>query len=435
MPDISSFPTLFRLSVLASALALSACNDSHSYEGTEPEDDDHHHHEPVESSGRIAISSSDNKLFIYDLAEERIISEFPLNYPAQAVYASPEYRYAVVVQRTDDTVSFVDSGLYQEDHGDHLHDYKVAPSLSGFHLQGALPTHYEVHNGQAALFFDGRPASADNAMQTASISLFSDSSIAASKVLARQNLATNMHGTAEPRGEYLLTTYRAADASSTLPDQVELYHQHGDHYHFETRFAEQCPGLHGSYSTGDYTLFGCTDGVLIVEQKENDFTATKLANPADFSGRIGSFTGHKARFEVIGYAGQDAYIIDPVNKAFTPLNWRSDTTVTRINALADAHGEHYVVLDSDGVLHVFDWQAGFAKKHSAAIISELNSTNPPVMTANQQNDTIYLTDPVAKQIIAVELEHLESSHIQLSFEPAKATWLGIAEPAGEEHHH
>jgi hypothetical protein len=61
--------------------------------------------------------------------------------PPAAVYARPRGRYAGVMQRTQDRVQFVDGGIWQEDHGNHLRDYKQASRLTSFTLAGARPTH------------------------------------------------------------------------------------------------------------------------------------------------------------------------------------------------------------------------------------------------------------------------------------------------------
>ncbi|WP_449360987.1 hypothetical protein [Alishewanella longhuensis] len=52
---------------------------------------------------------------------------------------------------------------------------------------------------------------------------------------------THQHGAAQARGEFLISTIRDANSSTTLPDRVGLYEQHGDHYHLEQVFAWNLP--------------------------------------------------------------------------------------------------------------------------------------------------------------------------------------------------
>ena len=45
----------------------------------------------------------------------------------------------MVMQRTQDRVQFVDGGIWQEEHGDHVNDSKQASRLLGFTHAGACP--------------------------------------------------------------------------------------------------------------------------------------------------------------------------------------------------------------------------------------------------------------------------------------------------------
>ena len=89
-----------------------------------------------------------------------MVANIPLANPPSAVYASPGRRYALAFQRPQDTVQIADAGIWQEDHGDHLHDYKAAPKLLSFRITGPQPTHYDDRAGQASIFMDGRAPSA-----------------------------------------------------------------------------------------------------------------------------------------------------------------------------------------------------------------------------------------------------------------------------------
>ncbi len=405
-------------------LALTACDPStHSNEG-KPQPI--HQHPKVDNGGRLVVSSSDtNSIYIYDIKSKSKISSFDVKFPIHSLYASPDRRYALLFQRADHQVRFIDGGVWQENHGDHLHDYLQNPQLSTFVLGGPAPTHYEVHAGQAAIFFDGAVAP----MQPSSVRLLTDAGIGQGKVSANLILPINMHGTAEPRGKHLLTTYRPADSSNTLPTQVEWHQQTGDSFALKERFTEQCPGLHGSYSVKDYSLFGCTDGVLVVQQKADEFSAMKLPNPAGMTGRIGTITGHKTLTQTIGFAGQDMYLIDPVALTMTKLDWRKSSTANRTSYAMSGDGDFFVQLDSSGKLVVQDVANGFAVKGSLQLISKFDSANPPVIAVNSQNDDVYITDPMNKQLHQVDLQTMSTHVLPLDFTPAKLTWLGIAKPA------
>lgn len=405
-------------------LALSGCDgSSHTNEGKASTE---HTHDKVASAGRLILSAAgSNQVYVYDIQQQKQLASFDSKLPIQAIYSSPGQRYAVLIQRNDNKVSFVDGGLWQEDHGNHMHDYQQAAVLSSFQLNGPAPTHYEVHSGQAAIFFDG----AASPQQASAVQLLTDASIGNGKLSGSLNLPLNMHGTAEPRDKHLLTTFRPADASNTLPTQVEWYQLSGDSYVLKEKFAEQCPGLHGSFSNKDYSLFGCTDGVLVVEQKADQMVASKIANPAGMTGRIGTVTGHKNLSTMIGFAGQDQYLLDPVAKTMTLINWRGASTATRTAYAMSGDGDYFVQLDNSGKLIVQDVGAGYSTKGSLQLISKIDTANPPVISANLQNDDIFITDPANQQLQKVDLATMTNSTLKLDFTPAKMSWVGIAKPA------
>ena len=349
-----------------------------------------------------------------------------------ALYTSPGLRYVLALQRTADQVSFIDGGLYQEDHGDHLHDYAIAPSLLGYSLSGAVPTHFESHDGHAALFFDGRA----EPYATAGVTLLSDAGIGASRREASLVLPRNMHGTAEPRGDYLLATYRAAEATdTTLPSQVELYQRNGDSYSFSERFDEPCPSLHGSYSSHDFSLFGCSDGVLVVEQDGDNFVASKIANPDTLTApaRIGTLIGDSEQDRFIGIAGDRLFAIDPAAAILSEIDWRAGAEVTRIAHGYSPHGEHLLLLDSAGTLQLLDAAGDYSLLASLELGITPVTGNAPQIVFNSSAELAYVSDPAAKKIHVIDLEAATASAIELDFTPSKLAWSGIAEHGEHDH--
>ncbi|WP_217694033.1 hypothetical protein [Vreelandella aquamarina] len=87
-----------------------------------------------------------------------MLASMAMDGEAPRLYASPGNRYAVAIQRGEDLVSFVDGGLYTEDHGDHMHDYAETPSMLSLTLNDHKPTHYSAGESQGVVFFDGGEA-------------------------------------------------------------------------------------------------------------------------------------------------------------------------------------------------------------------------------------------------------------------------------------
>jgi hypothetical protein len=160
---------------LATALVLTAC-------GGGSDDDSHDHdHAGIDTAGRLAIAENASPtLHLHDLDSGRIAHRLTLAHAPSAVYASPGRRYALAFQRPQDSVQVIDGGIWQEDHGDHDHDYRAEPQLLTLRLAGPQPTHYDDRAGQAAIFMDGRASTAQNA----SARLINDDSLTAGNVMA-----------------------------------------------------------------------------------------------------------------------------------------------------------------------------------------------------------------------------------------------------------
>jgi hypothetical protein len=408
---------------LAAAIALTACGgDGESTTPVQiPPDVETH----IDSAGRLAIISAGSaSVRVYDLDTKAVAQTFPLPNVPSAISASPDRRYALAFQRAEDLVSFVDGGLWQEDHVDHLHDYKADPKLLSFSLAGSRPTHYELHDEYAAVFMDGV-----DPLVNAEAVLLSDKGIGTGKVDARLALPIAMHGTAEPRGNYLLTTYRPAGAATTLPSQVELYRRNGATYEFVQRFAEACPDLHGSFSNEGHTAFGCSDGVLVVSQAGDTFTAKKIANPAGTPAgvRIATLTGHHGWAGFVGIASPGSlFTIEPVAGTISPINWA--TGRTRRAHSFDAEGKNFLVLDDLGSLYVLDPNAAFASRATLPAIASMPAAAPfPTIAVSASKDRAYVSDPVGNAIAVVNLETpAVSERLPLTFSPAGLAWLGIS---------
>jgi hypothetical protein len=331
--------------VLLALLALAGCGSSHDAH-------DHAHEQDafrIDTAGRLAIGEQGAPtLRLHDLDSGALESTLTLDHPASALYTSPGRRYVVAVQRAQDQVQFVDGGVWQEDHGDHLHDYKAASRLSSWKLTGPQPTHYDVQWGrQAAIFMDGRGTATP--AQNAGVHLLTDASIARGATTARLELAIPIHGLAEPKDEVLLSVYRETDAADALPTHLTVYRRTGSAYAFDRRLDSRCNGMHGSGSSGAYTIVGCIDGVVAVTLGP-EIADRKIATAA----RVGTIATHPAADgHFIGYGNSGTpsttrlQAIDARNGVateFTPQGW-TPGTVLRAQAF-ERSGQRWFVIDS-----------------------------------------------------------------------------------------
>lgn len=408
---------------LATTLVLTACG------GGSDDGEADHGHADIDTAGRLAIAeAAAPSLRIHDLDSGRTESSFLLANPPSALYASPGGRYALAFQRPQDTVQVVDGGIWQEDHGDHDHDYKAAPRLLPLRLNGPQPTHYDDRAGQAAVFMDGRAAAAQNA----SAQLFSDASLTAGQTLATLALTAPMHGFAEPNGEHLVVSALAAGA--TAPTQVELYRRQGSAYSFVQRLDALCPGMHGSYTRGTTTVAGCSDGALLVApQAAGGWRGTRVTTPSGIS----TIAGHPklARFVGIGNSGQPSttrfYDIDPATQsatAITVAGW-GEGRLRRAHGF-DRSGQQLFVLDDLGTLYVLQPGAsGWTTRSTiTGAVPAMPAAAPfPALAANGARDEVYLSDPMARQLLVVDTAQPQvKQRVALGFTPSYLAWLGIA---------
>lgn len=412
-----------RLPVLALAAALAACGGGGG-DGDEGE--------TIDTAGRLAIAEQGTTtLRLHDLDTNTVESTRALEHAPSALYASPGRRYVVAVQRTQDQVQFVDGGVWQEDHVDHLHDYKQASRVMPWKLTGALPTHYDVQWGrQAAFFMDGRGTA--NPPQLSSVHVFTDASIATGGLTGRLELPIAIHGLAEPKDDVMLAVHREADAPDTLPTHLTLHRRSAGGYAFERRLASRCDGMHGSGSSGAHTVVGCIDGVVLVTHgatlvDRKLATATRVGTVATHPKAGGHFIGYgnagtpaTTRFHAVdGAAGTAAEVV--------PQGW-APGTVVRAQTF-DRSGQRWFVVDSLGHLTVLSRSAGaWVTVHRAAgFLPVAASAAPfPQIAANHARDEVYVTDPVARQLVVVDSATFAVKvRRDLGYLPALIAWVGI----------
>lgn len=457
----------FQLNIIAGALAtllLSACGDSES-NITEKDpikvEDDHGDHDDeflIESLGRLAVLSGEsNSAAVLDLDDGDLLETFSLTHSNNSLTYSAGYRFAVVSSRANDYVGFIDSGLWRENHGAHLHDFQQAPVMSDYTLAGNSPTHIVKHDGQMVVFNDGNA----DAGTSASVQVISDVNISNETTeLPTLEFSTNMHGVAKVHGDYLFATLRRDDAETTsansvLPDQVAVYHLHDNEYEQEAVLTENCPDLHGAAQNSEFVLFGCSDGILAVHQHDDEFEAEKVANIDDLGElRIGTIYGHEENDTFIGIAkehdGSEVTLvsINPEHGEMEALEWQPASDASPVSYAFSYEGEYFLVLDSKGMLNILEphthehdgevethWELANSVNVSTEDLSTMPEGLSLSMTVAQNGPYAYVADPIAKHILQVHLEDADvEGDIELSFAPKSLVWLGIAEEAHEHDH-
>lgn len=394
-----------------------------------PEEHSEHEHNYEHIAGRLLISAAEQaEVSVFNAEDLSLVELLPTTHVVSGMYATPSLRYAALIQRDQGLVEFIDGGVYSEDHGDHMHPYEQAPSLSSLQLSGAKPTHFDAAEQQAALFFDGDKQNTVNA----SVTLLDDHHIGEGEVIAHHEFATYMHGAAQIRGDYVLATYREASSDTVLPSQVELFHRHDDHLHHELRFAPTCPMLHGSAQNEEHIAFGCSDGVLLIEQQDTSFSAHKIANPEGLEGRIGTIKASHNSHDLLAItSAKRLFNLDPENHDMTEVLWRDEADVDALASTFSAHHGAYFILDNHGDLHVFEGDGGWHHSTHFNLFSEVSENYQLAVAADEE--ALYVLNQQENMLHKVDLESQAITATQeLNFAASKLQWLGIAE---DEHDH
>lgn len=416
------------------ATALVGCGDSETNitetTATPTEQPHDHHHEDLDK-GRLAIADADHALVhIFDLDDNDLVESVAITNPAESLYASPEHRYAVAVQRSFDTVEFIDGGLWQELHGDHFDQHVDTPQLSSFSLFDVKPTHVVPRGEQVAIFFDGNKDTGTNA----ALSLLTDESITNEKVIAHHQFNTYQHGTAEIRDDYVLTTLRESSAEGSLPNQVALLEVHGDHFHQEQLFIPTCPSLHGSFQTFNHIAFACEDGILAIKQTGDEFTAEKITNPANMPEgvRISSLSGSDESNVMIGASRAGFFLVDLATKQISSFDWQPEVALTSVTYGFDGHQEHMLILDNTGQLNVFSAEDNWQLDKRIPVFNTLAEDAKPRIIASKAHEIIYIINQ--QKVTEIDLdEGVVVGSFDVNFIPGHVAWLGVADDTEHEH--
>lgn len=345
--------------------------------------------------GRLVVADSTAPTaWIFDLDAETpaLLETLTLAAPARA-YGTTHGRYAYLLQRTANLVNVIDSGIVFESHVDHFHLDVDDPEVLSFTMNGMMPTHFTEHDGWVAIFYDG----------SGDVDLLQQRSLSAGAPTVR-TLATGVahHGVAVAAAGHLLASVGVE--GEALPTEIGMWEVGALEGAPEDLFGP-CPGLHGEAAAGDYVLFGCSDGVLVVEAHGDHFHSHKIDNPEGTTEgtRVGTLVAHGDVF--VGNWGQEGFaIVDPVAETITPVPTGSPVLTFQL----DMWGDHLFVVTADGRLHRFESNG---EAHGAPIVvsetpfSTERGVPRPALTAGAGR--MYLALPAAGQVLEVHAEEWE----------------------------
>ena len=400
-----------------------------------PEDDHGHGHEGeevVELHGRLLIGDGETgALSVIELESGEVHQgEFDMGSRAGRIYATKSGRYAVAVASDANMVHLIDGGIYLQEHGDHFDLVEAEASRIDLDLSGDRPVHLYISGDRAAIYYDG----SGDVVVIDEHELEHDGS-------AYQPIVFNagaQHGAAIPFEHDLIAVstqhpdYAQNPEEYRLPVGAEIRDLHG---HVLYTAPEGCPDLHGDAGNGHIAVFGCTGGVLAVEDHHGEyhswFIDAPAGSPDDF--RITSLWGYDGLDHFFGLGSAvGLYLVEAEEGEMEQLIPASED-LRPIQVAVSHDGELLLVVMSDGELRMYDaHDADLLASASGFLSDEIDPgfwARPHIATAPGH---IFITDSAAGEVLALDSHDLEVvGHWDVSGTPTKIAFVGIL---GEEDH-
>lgn len=406
-------------------------------------DADHKHSDIV--AGRLLISDDAGRVHIYSLAEGKVLNSFALGFVPSAVYSTAGKGVGVVLGRNENRTAFIDGGFILEDHGDHLHPSLNPPTVLAQQFTYGKPTHYQTTEVASTIFFDGR-GSAGNPIdvfeEEARVAVIREDELRSGTLPSVIRLKNNVHGSAEIRGNFLITAARVYQEKSPLADRLQLFEWRSSGYEYVKTFEVDATGLHGSATSGMYTVFAAKDSLIVITQENGNFTAAALPYPKSMQNivcpdkkgnqqavRIGSFAHHFNSPVFIGNACHHLFTVNPKTKKVAEIRWKGHETAQVVKYTFDKNGRHLIFLDKEGFLHIADAENNFKTVADIRIFPDGLQTKGhggPRIVCNGNTNEVYVVNQEKKCITVVNLQQGKIiREITNEFIPTDAAWLGI----------
>lgn len=427
--EIRSLAPALRVTFALLAPSLVACGE------------DPHTEEEHGRVARLVVSDGEvGRLTIVDLEHGEVLGTYDVTAPA-SLYAAPGGRFAYAHQTAAGVVNFVDSGISVTSHGDHGHVDVEDPSLLAFTLTGVAPVHFTHHDGQAAIFFDGRQPSDELAGVSANVAIVPDISlIQGMPESVNVPLDVAQHGVAVPVGNGLIISADVPAPTGTgnpLPNGVIVTDWEGN---VLQTFDGSCTGLHGEASLShDRIAFACADHVLLLEREDEDapFTTRTLDYPD--TRRAGTLAASNDGAYLFGNHADETrngvIRIDVTTGAVEEVSFGADVKVARF-AVPPGLDDALVVLTTDGTVHVID-VATFEVVHTWDVVAPFTTghgTPSPALAV--ADDVAYVSDTAMGRVHELEIgERARGRTLEVGGRPTSIVVLGPATEAHDDDAH
>ncbi len=354
----------------------------------------------AEGHGRLVVADGKQGLLsVIDLETGTVVGRFTTPGPA-SVYPAPGRQYAFAIHREQDRVSILYSGLGLEDHGDHKDLVLQNPYIWATLHTGPKPTHFKSHGDSIVIYNDG-----DGTM-----AVFDSQKLGLVPDFVEIATGAPDHGAPVAFNGQVL-------AGSLNRGVVDLFQLDGK----KLASFPGCPRLHGQAVLGTTVAYGCSDGVLLLEQKADGFVPRKLTNPPGASPqtRVGTLVAHPSFPAFIGNFGQG---LARIGQEILPIPLLANP----VSFNFDKDGQ-LVVLTSDGRLHTLEIATGRVKASLAVTGPIVRSGEGAVVPTLALGDhTAYLTEPATGQVLEIDLSEMKITRkFNVGGTPASVAWLYV----------
>ncbi len=326
-------------------------------------------------------------------------------------YTSNSGRYLTVIDRDGGKVQFFDSGIVN--HEDHGHEYQA--KWANAELNTLLPTHYAASGGHMVVFNDG----------DGSISYINEAQLEIPSYQPETfTFATTVphHGAGfRLNNGMFATTFKNNTEPGGIPQMVKYVDTNGNV--IDDNGGVEVVGIHGDAVSGDYGVFGSTDGIILVDTNNNiDLIANVEGLNAESGNWLGTVKGHDNSNLFFGRSRNlGVFMINPATKSMNSIYLGDDV----VNAMFNFNGTHFLVQTTDNKIRVYDSQNGSEVVQRAvemANVPELSSTKQsseievlqkmeepsPVLVCSDK--FLYILAPNRIQIKVLEIKSLSHVH-------------------------
>lgn len=349
------------------------------------------------------IVSSTEKVFVMD-DKLNEIKHFDIGEGAFTLADSG--RYAFVRDVTEkDSYTIIDSGIFVEDHSDHMHPYEEEPAIAKVEIAANKPAHMISHAGFTAVFNDG----------SGKVDVFDNANLS-TDVLEPSFVYEGIahHGAAVPlsTGELAVTFVKAEGES--LPIGVKIVDATGKE---QAIITDRCEGLHGTAYGGEGSneklAFGCMGKVVIYDVATKTTTDVTLADEGARVGTVKHIGGSDYFFTNYSVENAAQTKIGVINSKSAELKLVELPAAYKSATLVTADDIAYVLAE-DGNIYAIDLTTASIKQTISALNPfKLDEEAPVLFTANNH---VYLIMPSYQKIYEVHGNHAHEV-IKFDFEP------------------